>query len=75
MMQRRELVTKAGIALSVCCSMPTSSASANGSALGIYLFTMHGSNDETLCLTSERRNPQIRTRIVAVTGSGIGIDR
>jgi len=32
MMQRRELVTKAGIALAVSCSMATSPASANGSS-------------------------------------------
>ncbi|XP_062220049.1 pheophytinase, chloroplastic-like [Phragmites australis] len=38
MMQRRELVTKAGIALSVCCSMPTSSASGNGSARGLEML-------------------------------------
>jgi hypothetical protein len=40
MMQRRELVTKAGIALAVSCSMATSSASANGSAQGIYQGSM-----------------------------------
>ncbi|KAL6912263.1 hypothetical protein ACP4OV_001068 [Aristida adscensionis] len=35
MMQRRELVTKAGIALSVCCAMP---AAANGSAQGLEML-------------------------------------
>ncbi|XP_066322394.1 pheophytinase, chloroplastic-like [Miscanthus floridulus] len=38
MMQRRELVTKAGIALAVSCSMATSSASANGSAQGLEVL-------------------------------------
>ncbi|TVU28163.1 hypothetical protein EJB05_19672, partial [Eragrostis curvula] len=38
MMQRRELVTKAGIALSVCCSMATSPVSANGSAQGLEML-------------------------------------
>lgn len=38
MMQRRELVTKAGIALSVCCSMATSPAAANVSAQGLEML-------------------------------------
>ncbi|PAN07805.1 hypothetical protein GQ55_1G356800 [Panicum hallii var. hallii] len=38
MMQRRELVTKAGIALAVSCSMATSPASAAGSAQGLEIL-------------------------------------
>lgn len=38
MMQRRELVTKAGIALAVSCSMATSPASANGAAQGLEIL-------------------------------------
>ncbi|KAL6633695.1 hypothetical protein ACP70R_026366 [Stipagrostis hirtigluma subsp. patula] len=41
MMQRRELVTKAGIALSVCCSMAsaaTATAAAKGSAQGLEML-------------------------------------